>query len=493
VVAERLARGLVALAGAAFLVLLAPAPSGAQEAGGGSTATDLESALPAEWRGSCDLVVLTSDEGGQPVGGVEVSLRLGDAPSVLRGLVTDAEGRAAISGLAAGEWQVELRRDGFMLYTAYLKLEAGQPPELGFKSRQRTGSFWASLEAVFLGSGDRVTPGVRAGRVSAREAEKEAERARRREEQASRREERRVEQGRAARLVTPEEPAVPDDERAPAERAGVEAPESRVESRARASEPEAARVEQPASAAVSPAPPVATTEPGPETAPAEPLPAGPLPARAEAATDAPPTAAPAGDVAPAAPRLLPNPDLLPAGACPECRPGEWSVATQASAAPGGACGGASPQPVLERVAAALGEHLGDPLAGYAGALWATDGNDALRLLPDAVELELRAALEPLAGAGTSCPVVALVIPEGARYVGFRYAAGQQRSGMAECPPGQGCLIGQASWQGNPEIAPAGALKVVWARFENVNPQRVRVPRLTVYFEPARGWLPPPSR
>lgn len=429
-------------------------------------AAGLETQLPADWRGACDLVVVTSDDVGQPVAGVQVGLRLGESSSVLRGLRTDEEGRLTVSGLAAGEWQVELQREGFMLYTAYLKLEPGKEPEVGFKSRQRTGSFWAPLEAVFLSAEDRITPAVRAGRQTAKEAERGAARAAKREEEARRREERQVERGRAARLVASAEPEPSRGEPAPKRPTGADVASPAGTGR----ESGAQRVASVDAGAAAPT--------GERDRPSPPAKADPS----------------------AAPRLLPNPDLLPAGACPECRPGEWSVSTQSVAAAAGGCGSAPSPAALDAaatvvaaatgaVAEALALHLAGPLAGYAGALWSKDGNDALRLLPEAVEQELRALLEPLAGERSSCPIVGVVLPAGARYVGFRYAAGQ-RTGMAECPPGQGCLIGEASWQGNPTIRDAGAVKLVWARFENASAQRERMPRLTVYFEPARTWLPP---
>lgn len=377
-----------------------------------------------------------------------------------------------------------------MLYTAYIKLEPGKEPEVGFKSRQRTGSFWAPLEAVFLSAEDAVTPAVRTGRKSAREAEKEARRQAKREEEARRREERRVEQGRAARLVASAEPeateleADDDDETAAKpEDLAVEAGEGR---RSAAGERAPAPASDP------------TVPEGPTRSPAGEPGAERERRFSPALSDPPPRPDAESPVAPAArapdanafPRLLPNPDLLPAGACPECRPDEWSVAAESVAAAAGSCGPAeATEPVMGRLASALAEHLEGPLAAYAGALWSKDGNDALRLLPDALEQELRGLLDPVAGEETSCPVVAVVLPENSRYVGFRYAAGQ-RSGMAECPPGQGCLIGEAAWRGNPEILGAGAVKLVWARFENASAQRQRMPRLTVYFAPARTWLPP---
>ncbi|HVS66767.1 MAG TPA: hypothetical protein VMT85_25050, partial [Thermoanaerobaculia bacterium] len=307
-----------------------------------------------------------------------------------------------------------------------------------------------------LSAEDAVTPAVRTGRKSAREAEKEARRQAKREEEALRREERRVEQGRAARLVASAEPEATELENDDDDEAAAK-PEDLV------LEPGAER-ERPFSPALSDPPPrpAAESQVAPAARPPDP---------------------------PSLARLLPNPDLLPAGACPECGPDEWSVATESVAAMAGSCRSSAIEPVVGRLASALGEHLEGPLAAYAGALWSNDGNDALRLLPDALEQELRALLEPVAGEGTSCPLVAVVLPENARYVGFRYAAGE-RSGMAECPPGQGCLIGEAAWQGNPEILEAGAVKLVWARFENASAQRQRMPRLTVYFEPARTWLPP---
>jgi hypothetical protein len=129
------------------------------------------------------------------------------------------------------------------------------------------------------------------------------------------------------------------------------------------------------------------------------------------------------------------------------------------------------------------------LRGYAGALVAEDSNDVLRLLDAGVATQVRERLGSLATPASSCAVLGLVLPAGARYVGFRYEAGE-RSTMGECPLAGDCQIGEASWRGQPVITQESGVTVVHSVFENRSPRRERLGRLTVYFKPPAGWLPP---
>jgi hypothetical protein len=185
--------------------------------------------------------------------------------------------------------------------------------------------------------------------------------------------------------------------------------------------------------------------------------------------------------------LLPNPTLRQAGACVECQPGEWSVSSSGRSALGGACFGTGDE--LVEVAKLVAGGLRGGLRAYAGALVAEDSNDALRLLDPALATQVRAKLAGYASTTSSCVALGLVLPAGARYVGFRYEAGE-RSTMGECPLQGDCQIGDSSWRGQPVITQEAGVTVVHALFENRSSRRERLPRLTVYFKPPTGWLPP---
>ncbi len=407
------------------VVLTVAAPAGAQE-----------------WSGGNGFQVVVTDEAGQPLPGVTVAAFLAE-PDRSGGpppLLTDASGVAEVSGLSAGEWQVELRREGFMIVSSYLKLEDGKRPQVGFTSRQRTGPFWAPMNVGYSSLGVD-TSAVGAG--SARAMTRAQRRAERRAEQRARR----LRSENVARVVEPPPEPPPEPPEAPAaqpvavvERPAVEPP---VEKR-------------PAAAAPKPEP---ESEPEPE---------------------------------PAVVRLLPNRTLLRAGACPECGPGEWSVASnwpaEARTAETVAC---APDLAarMERVAKIVEVSLPVDFRVYAGSLAEPTGNDVLRLLPDEVRGEVQKLLPPILDPERSCQVLGVFLPEGARFIGFQYEAADLES-RGSCLPEQPCEIGEAAWRGNPVIHSHQHGTFVYGVFENLSPQRRREANFKAYFRPPRGWLPP---
>lgn len=419
-------------------------------------------AAAQDWSGSNGFQVAVTDDAGQPLPGVTVvaflaeSGRSGGPPPLL----TDASGVAEVTGLSAGEWQVELRREGFMIVSSYLKLEDGKRPQVGFTSRQRTGPFWAPMNVGYSSVGID-TSAVSAG--SARAMSRAQRRAERRAEQRARR----LRRENVARVVEPP-PASPEP--------------------AAVTEPAARTADEPAPVAVSEAPqveepPAAAVDSAPVEAPAVP---------SDALAETAPEPAPAPEPEPEVVRLLPNRTLLRAGACPECGPGEWSVSSNWPAAP------RTPETVacaadlaerMERVAGIVDESLPADFRVYAGALAEPTGNDVLRLLPEEVRSEVQELLPPVVDPERSCQVLGIFLPEGARFIGFQYeAADLERRG--NCLPEQPCEIGEAAWRGNPAIHRLEHGTFVYGVFENLSPERRREANFKVYFRPPRGWLPP---
>ncbi len=475
----------------------------------GSTAS---TSVPDAWKGDLGVVVVATDETGAPVPGVAVTLRLGDAAFGIRGVLTDDQGRAEWLGLAAGEWQIELQREGFMLVTAYVKLQPGREPVVAFASRQRTGSYWAALEAVYLQPGTDVSAAVAAGRATPKEARRAAEREQKQGSAEEKRLERLSRRGRIARVVPTESTEPESASTESTESTGSTGSTGPTESPKQAEPaPVVAKTAKPA-----PAEPTLTkTEPStaepaktdvaPRPVPAAPASATPLPRPQRAPDSDPPKVATTPVEPPASPkatasqpapepkrelRLLPNLNLLPAGACPECRPGEWSVAasTDATAGSSASCD-PNAKGVIEGAARQISAGLDVSTTGFAGALQAADGNDVLRLLAPERRAEIAAALESAVSAAGACPVVGVVLPAGARYIGFRYQAGEARS-LSECPPDADCQVGRARFTGPPWIVKTDRLTVVAGQFENGSAERARSGRITVYFVPPRGWLPP---
>ena len=433
-------RPLLALA----VVLTAAAPVGAQE-----------------WTGSNGFQVVVTDDAGQPLPGVTVMVFLAE-PNRSGGpppLLTDASGVAEVSGLSSGEWQVELRREGFMIVSSYLRLEDGKRPQVGFTSRQRTGPFWAPMNVGYSSLGID-TSAVSAG--SARAMTRAQRRAERRAEQRARR----LRREDVARVVEPPREA-PEPRETPVEEPAQTAV---AEAETEPGEPAPAPVERPA------AEPVAVAEPPVEKRPAAAAPEPELEPEPE----------------PVVVRLLPNRTLLRAGACPECGPGEWSVASNWPAEPRSTATVACAADLgerMERVAKIVEESLPVGFRVYAGALAEPTGNDVLRLLPDEARSEVQGLLLPILDPERSCQVLGIFLPEGARFIGFQYEAADLES-RGSCLPEQPCEIGEAVWRGNPAIHRHEHGTFVYAVFENLSQERRREANFKAYFSPPRGWLPP---
>lgn len=441
-------------------------------------------AAAQDWSGANGFRVLVTDDAGQPVPEVTVIARLAEAdrsggpPPML----TDEAGTLDVSDLAAGEWEIQLRRQGFMIVNSYLRLEDGKRPQVGFTSRQRTGPFWAPLNVGYSSLGV-ATAAASAG--SARATTRAQRRAERRAEQR----ERRLRQENVARVVeaprveapAPETPASPVEK--PAATETVAASAQRGEEHPPPPEP-------PPPEPSSPEPVVVAEQTVPDRAPAgRAEPPAPQP---EAEPGPEPEPLPEPEPAPVVVRLLPNPTLLRAGACPECAPGEWSVSSKWPAEPRSAGTTACAADLagrLERAAGMIERSLPEEFRVYIGALASPEGNDVLRLLPEAARTEVRALLVPVLDPERSCQVIGVLLPKDVRFVGFQYEAADL-SARGGCFPDQPCEIGEAQWRGNPVIHRHDHGTLVYGVFENLSPDDRREANLKVYFRPPRGWLPP---
>lgn len=483
--------------------------------------------IPVSWQGTAGLLVSVVDDQGAPLPDVRVALRLGEGPEWLT-TTTEADGRARFEGLAEGEWEVDVRREGFMLFSAFVALETGRKPKVAFSSRQRTGTYWEPLQAVFLPPDVQLTRGMSSGRQSVDQALAEQRRREKQEQEAERRARRAARRGELARV----EEAGPAQE--PVIRDLVEPTRPTEEPRGRVGQSSA----QPAAPVPSPAAPAPTSGENPlseekagddgllveagesdrvtvgETPFAAAQPAERPDPRPDVATTAEPTTSepvaelvtrsPSSEGRPASRsarfeprdpprRLLVNPNLRPAGACPECAPGEFSVASRSQAERwqrGAACGTDAADALAELSVDLIGA-LDAERRAFAGSLRESNGNDLLRLLPDALRDEVAADLDR---GPDHCVLVGVVLPAGARYVGFRYQVGE-RSVMAECPDlqpdgAQECQLQDARWLGPPRIVEQDGMRLVLAVFENRSRRSTRLSQLVVYFEPPHGWLPP---
>ena len=438
-------------------------------------------ALPAvaaaqNWSGDHGIRVTVADDAGQPVPEVRVIARLAEAdrsggpPPML----TNDQGVVDVTGLSAGEWEIELMRQGFMIVNSYLRLEDGKRPQVGFTSSQRTGPFWAPMHVSYSSLG-AASSTARAG--SARAMNRAQRRAERRAEQRDRR----LQRENVARVVEPPqatEAPPPESTEVAEEPAPLPEPVAVVEQPAVEREPVAVAeqpVAEPEPVAVAehpvaePEPVAVADQPAPEPAP-EPEP----------------------EPEPVVVRLLANPTLLPAGACPECAAGEWSVSShwpaESRTGETTACAG-DLAGRLERVTGIVEQSLPEEFLAYTGALASPEGNDVLRLLPPETRAEVQELLIPVLDPERSCQVIGVLLPKDVRFVGFQYEAADL-SARGGCLPEQPCDIGDAEWRGNPVIHRHDRGTFVYGVFENLSPDTRREANLKVYFRPPRGWLPP---
>ncbi|MBZ0101360.1 MAG: carboxypeptidase-like regulatory domain-containing protein, partial [Thermoanaerobaculia bacterium] len=84
------------------------------------------------WAGPAGLEIRVDGPDGKPVAGARVSFAFLDRLDAGRpaGVATDARGRAAVGGLAAGRWEVTVEREGFMTFRGEVFVGAAGRPRL---------------------------------------------------------------------------------------------------------------------------------------------------------------------------------------------------------------------------------------------------------------------------------------------------------------------------------------------------------------------------
>ncbi len=403
-------------------------------------------AIGQDWRGPAAIAVQVEDAKGRNLAGAEVLLVYlspdggGSLPSVL----TDGSGQANIGGLAAGRWSVEVRHAGHMSYRAELAVGAESKPSVLSASHLMAPGASSTMKVKF--SRGRAGATVPAGPVTQVATSPPTSRA----------------PESVVAAVTPEPapapvapaPApvrelapVPTPRPVPPAPAPEEAPEVK-----KAPVKEVVPAPPPVAPAPKPMPVPAPAAPAvkPPTPPAMPSPAPVVPSPAETKPpapavplspppSAPPVPAPvvaASPPSPAAP-AAPAPPAQPGRArlCVECSPGE-SAAWGEAAIEGGAKAGC-PEDLPAR--------LKSVELGAVGALSAD-----------------------LAGAGLGCRVVAVELPAGARFTGYRYEA-QSAGVAADCLPGRGCPAGGCRFPNEPVLRQEGNRTVLLVGFESTAP------------------------
>ncbi len=500
----------------------------------------------ASWEGATALGIEVKDKGGKPIAGATVRVRLGEDPAAgPPPAETGADGTAVFGHLAEGEWHVEVSHPRYMAFTAYVHTRVGKPAKRTFSAQVATTSSFAPMRVEFVAV--RSMPPAAAPAAPVVSSRPPAPRAPEPVPAAPVAPAPQPAPAPAAPsappAATPATPPAPAPAAPQAPRATPPAPAPATPQAPRATPPAPPPAAKPAPTPATPSvPPAAPAPPAPATPPA-PVPVVPAPAPAPASPPqatpppatprpepppAPPAAVPASPApapappppapsvpapspaptaptppptpAPAAPPvalpapLVPTPAPAPAapaapagglraadlGNCPDCKPGQWAAVAEESVGPASpmvtdcALAGATAAVGAGKVARAV------DAGTYAGPIAA-----ALPQLSEAA----RAAFEglgPVTAAASGCRLVAIVLPAGARFAGYRYDA-QDDQGAGECRADQDCPIGEARWLGHASVVRGSRGTMVYAVFENRSTQRSRQARLTVYFQPAPGW------
>lgn len=270
------------------------------------------------WSGPAGIEVQVEDQKGGPVSGAELKLVFKgvdpkDGPPPL---TTDARGRASVSGLAEGPWQLEVTREGFMTYIAEVNVRTKGRPTL-------------EEALVLAGSGALRSMKVRISKGRSAPAPVREPEVAEKPEPAPR--------PAAPRKTEPRPQIQPEPEPSPAPR---ETPRETPPA------PPAPKPE-PAPAAPPQAPPAPKATPQPVTPPAsQPVPQpAPQPATPQPAPPAPPASKPV-----VRPETQTTPPTIPPihpvrmrsakdRTCPDCQPDESALTTEALVTSGGSgCG-----------------------------------------------------------------------------------------------------------------------------------------------------------
>ncbi len=498
------------------------------------------------WQGRATMELKVAGARSGPVSGAQVSLTfLEGAPEVVPGqLSSDHKGMVNLSGLAEGRWRVRIDHPDFFSYVTVIVVEIGRKVEVVEAAHEASATGSGLLRARFgkvvagavpatrptvatrpqpaapqavapsrpqtvpgeaVPSGAEVTeePSPPAQPVDKAAPGGGAEPGPATQPQAP---------SEAAAVVEPQPEAVPavEADPSPADAPMPEPepmPEAEPEPQSEVATP-AAVAPTPSRAAEPVAEPVAAPEPTLDPEPTE------EPATApEAAAEVPPAAEedPVEVVEPAptaAPKLSPGeptPEVTPAptapaavtapepaaelptaavrswdrGTCHDCRPGESALSIgQAVPAGDGSCPSAV-DGLLRQAVEAIGAQGGAALRTFYGPLGSRTLQPATQRFGTELATEVDRLVAPLQEG--SCQVLVAVLPAAARFSGYRYEARDFSAG-GDCLPDQDCPIGQAQWLGNPGIVRGEGFTLIWATFANRSADRIRHPRLTVYFK-----------
>lgn len=474
------------------------------------------------WSGASTLGVQIRGA-GRPVEGAVVEIRhrrpgLHTGPEARR---TDSRGQANFIGIINGRWSLEIKHPEYLSFVASINVQRGKKPEIVTQFLEASGPGRGTLRVKFLRSdqpfgeviaGTAVTerplqpapaqpPPVEAAALE-RPVSMPAPAVDRpvpeKTEDGSRVDSRAV----PSTVVTPppQPPAVPASEPQGEAPSTAESEEKAPTLTAEVPTPLERPVERPAPievpVEVPDAEPIAPPRPLVEAAAAEP--AMQIPPETQPEEDREPASVPTpaeleapepDDLPPPAPAPPPPPASVPSSlrayrdrTCFECKPGEWAVSTQLEVASGVACRPTA-EVAVRRAMRDVAAVASDQLGNFSGPL--PLDLDTLPLAAAAVAA--RNTLAPYLESSASCRFLAVVVPQGGRFLGFRFEA-RDADASGDCTGERECEIGQARFLFSPGIARGTGASIVYSLFENTS-SAARTARLTGFFLPASGWAP----
>lgn len=172
--------------------------------------------------------------------------------------------------------------------------------------------------------------------------------------------------------------------------------------------------------------------------------------------------------------------------CPECKPGESALAVDTIAAPAATSGSCTPAIATAAGSALRGSAAQLPAESPAGVF--VDGTGFGLGLPAASAAALQAALAAVVPSSAACRLLAVTLPAGAKYLGYRYDA-SDTTGSGDCMRGQECPIKRCGFAEHAAIEHGANGSVVWVLFENRDVERARRAELVVYYRAASGATP----
>lgn len=467
------------------------------------------------WNGSASLGVQVRGSGG-PVEGALVEIRNRRSRSIAgpEARRTDAKGQANFVGISPGAWSLEITHPDYLSFVASVRLEAGRKPEILSQFLEASGPGRNTFKVKFLRS-DRslgtAVPGTatheiteppsavrqRSAAVPAAPAPPPRERVAARPDPAP--QPRQPESGPPP--APPEPPAgEPADEPASApqgEALGPTAAANLSEAAETGSGDSLGDGAPAAEPAAQPTPPLLSEQPPapapPESQAAPEVPATPPPPAPEPTIEPDPNVeAPSVSEALEAPE---DPDTVASPesdgssvtafgdrTCFDCKPGEWAVTAQVEVPAGEPCRPPT-EVAVRRAMRDVAAVSSTPLAAFAGPLPADLDRPPLSLASGPA----RGTLARYLSGSESCRLVAIVIPAGGSFAGFRLEAHDQR-GSGDCTGDQECEILDARFLFRPAVARGEGATIVYSVFENTGPE-LRRAEMTGFFLPPAGWSP----